>query len=184
MYKHIFRQTCCKLLVVLNLSILSFCNNNLFQFFVAKWLSFNCLFYSVLLFYLISVIHLCVKDVSVGLLRQCTCLLYFSRNSSENSGNSLMGDDDNTEILVTETTIQTVNTDDLGIQTSKEAISQLPNQSETVIPVEEKSETPEEKQIIAGKMIGTNDLTTTIVIFIVILNYHRHSFLKIRMEKD
>ena len=95
-----------------------------------------------------------------------------------------MGDCDDTEILVTETTIQTANTDDLGIQTSKEAISQLPNQSETVIPVEEKSETPEEKHIIAGKMIGTNDLNTTIVIFIVILNYHRHSFLKIRMEKD
>ena len=95
-----------------------------------------------------------------------------------------MGDCDDTEILVTETTIQTANTDDLGIQTSKEAISQLPNQSETVMPVEEKSETPEEKQIVAGKMIGTNDLTTTIVIFIFILNYHRHSFLKIRMEKD
>ena len=89
-----------------------------------------------------------------------------------------MGDDDNTEILVTETTIQTANTDDLGIQTSKEAISQLPNQSETVIPVEEKSETTEEQQIIAGKMIGANDLTTTIVIFIVILNYHRRYFLK------
>ena len=89
-----------------------------------------------------------------------------------------MGDDDDTEILVTERTIQTANTDDLGIQTSKEAISQLPNQSETVIPVEEKSETTEEQQIIAGKMIGANDLTTTIVIFIVILNYHRRYFLK------
>nr|XP_058946237.1 uncharacterized protein LOC131774239 [Pocillopora verrucosa] len=74
-------------------------------------------------------------------------------NISQNSGNSLMGDDDDTEILVTERTIQTANTDDLGIQTSKEAISQLPNQSETVIPVEEKSETTEEQQIIAGKMI-------------------------------
>ena len=68
-----------------------------------------------------------------------------------------MGDCDDTEILVTETTIQTANTDDLGIQTSKEAISQLPNQSETVIPVEEKSETTEEQQIIAGKMIGANN---------------------------
>ena len=83
-----------------------------------------------------------------------------------------MGDDDDTEILVTERTIQT------------EAISQLPNQSETVIPVEEKSETTEEQQIIAGKMIGTNDLTTAIVIFIVILNYHLHYFLKIRMVRD
>ena len=83
-----------------------------------------------------------------------------------------MGDDDDTEILVTERTIQT------------EAISQLPNQSETVIPVEEKSETTEEQQIIAGKMIGANDLTTTIVIFIIILNHHRHYFIKIRMVRD
>ena len=95
-----------------------------------------------------------------------------------------MGDDDDTEILVTERTIQTANTDDLGIQTSKEAISQLHNQSETVIPVEEKSETTEEQQIIAGKMIGANDLTTTIVIFIIILNHHRHYFIKIRMVRD
>ena len=37
---------------------------------------------------------------------------------------------------------------------------------------------------IAGKVIGTNDLTTIIVIFIVILNYHRYYFIKIRMVRD
>ena len=95
-----------------------------------------------------------------------------------------MGDCDDTEILVTEGAIQTANTDDLGIQTSIEAISQLVDHSKTVIPVKVKNETTEEQQIIAGKMIGTNDLTTIIVIFIVILNYHRHYFIKIRMIRD
>ena len=79
-----------------------------------------------------------------------------------------MGDCDDTEILLTERTIQTANTDDLGIQTSKEAISQPLDQSKTVIP----------------KMTGTNDSTTTIVIFIVILNDRRHYFLKIRFISD
>ena len=82
-----------------------------------------------------------------------------------------MGDGDDTEILVTEGAIPTENTDDLGIQTSKEAISQLVDQSKTVIPVEDENETTEEPQIIAGKMLGTNDLTTNIVIFIIIFNY-------------
>ena len=95
-----------------------------------------------------------------------------------------MGDCGDAEILPTEGTIQTANTDDIGIQTSKEAISQLVYQSKTVLPVEDKNETPEEQQIIAGKMIGTNDLTTAIVIFIVILNYHLHYFLKIRLVRD
>ena len=122
----------------------------------------------------------------MGLLRQCrqcTNLLYFSRNSSENSSISLTGDDD-TEILVNERTIQTANTDDLGIKTSKEAISQLVDQSETVISVEDENETTEEQHIGAGKMIGTNDLATTIVIFIIILNDHRHYFIKIRMLRE
>lgn len=88
-----------------------------------------------------------------------------------------MGDGEDTEILLAEGAIQTANTDDLGIQTSIEAISRLVDHSKTVIPVEEKNETTEEQQIIAGKMIGTNDLTTSIVIFIVILNYHRCYFL-------
>ena len=148
---------------------------------VAKRLSFNYLFYSILLFCLISVINLCVKDVPVGLLRQCrqcTNLFYFSRNSSEISGNSLTEDCDDTEILVNERTIQTANTDDLGIKTSKEAISQLVDQSETVTSVEDENETTEEQHIGAGKMIGTNDLATTIVIFIIILNDHRHYFIK------
>ena len=107
-----------------------------------------------------------------------------------------MGDCDDTEILVTERAIQTTNTDDFGIQTSIEAISQpalqtsieaitqLVDHSKTVIPMEEKNETAEEQQIIAGKVIGTNDLTTIIVIFIVILNYHRYYFIKIRMVRD
>ena len=146
----------------------------------------NYLFYSILLFYYstLSQLLICVEDVPVGLLRQCTYLLYFSRNSSENSSNSHTGDCDDTEILVTEGTIQTVNTDDLGIQTFTEAISQLVDQSKTIIPVEEKNETTEEQQIISGKMIGTNDLLTTIVIFVVILNDHRHYFLKIRLIRD
>ena len=122
--------------------------------------------------------------MSVGLLRQCTCLLYSSRNSAGNTSNSLMGDRDDTEILPTQRAIQTANTDDLGTQTSKEAISQLVDQSKTVVRVEDKNETTEEQQIIAGKMIGINDLTTAIVIFIVILNYHRHYFIKIRMDRD
>ena len=87
-----------------------------------------------------------------------------------------MGDGDDTEILVTEGAIPTENTDDLGIQTSKEAISQLVDQSKTVIPVEDENETTEEPQIIARKMLGTNDLTTTIVIsllfLIVAYNYY------------
>ena len=95
-----------------------------------------------------------------------------------------MGDGDDTEILVTEGVIQTANTNDLGIQTSTETISQLPDQMKTVISVEEENETIEEQQIIAEKMIGTNDLTTTIVIFIFILNDHRHYFLKIKLIKD
>ena len=95
-----------------------------------------------------------------------------------------MGDCDDTEILPTQRAIQTANTDDLGTQTSKEAISQLVDQSKTVVRVEDKNETTEEQQIIAGKMIGINDLTTAIVIFIVILNYHRHYFIKIRMDRD
>ena len=105
-------------------------------------------------------------------------MLHHSRNSSENSGNSFVGDGEDTEIFLAEGAIQTANADDLGIQTSIEAISQLVDHSKTVIPVEEKNETTEEQQIIAGKIIGTNDLTTTIVIFIVILNYHRRYFLK------
>ena len=68
-----------------------------------------------------------------------------------------MGDGDDTEILPTQRAIQTANTDDLGTQTSKEAISQLVDQSKTVVRVEDKNETTEEQQIIAGKMIGTND---------------------------
>ena len=144
--------------------------------------------YFILFCYSISSqLLICVKDVSVGLLRQCrqcTNLLYFSRNSSENSSNSLTGDGDDTEILVNEGTIQTVNTDDLGIQTSIEGISQLVDQSKTITPVEEKNETTEEQQIISGKMIGTNDLPTTIVIFVVILNDHRHYFLKISLIRD
>ena len=52
-----------------------------------------------------------------------------------------MGDVDDTEILVTEGGIQTANTDDLGIQTSIEAISQQVDQSKIVISVEEKNET-------------------------------------------
>ena len=95
-----------------------------------------------------------------------------------------MGDCDDTEILVTEGVIQTANTNDLGIQTSTEAISQLPDQMKTVISVEEENETIEEQQIIAEKMIGTNDLTTTIVIFIFILNDHRHYFFKKKSIKD
>ena len=95
-----------------------------------------------------------------------------------------MGDCDDTEISPTQRAIQTANTDDLGTQTSKEAISQLVDQSKTVVRVEDKNETTEEQQIIAGKMIGINDLTTAIVIFIVILNYHRHYFIKIRMDRD
>ena len=94
-----------------------------------------------------------------------------------------MGDVDDTEILVTEGAIQTANTDDLGIQTSIEAISQQVDQSKIVISVEEKNETTCEQQIIAGKMIGINDLTTTIVIFIVILNYHRHYFIEVRWKR-
>ena len=66
-----------------------------------------------------------------------------------------MGDGDDTEILPTQRAIQTANTDDRS--TSKEAISQLVDQSKTVIPVKDKNETTEEQQIIAGKMIGTND---------------------------
>ena len=95
-----------------------------------------------------------------------------------------MGNCDDTEILVTEGAIQTANTDDLGTQTSVEAISQLLDQSKTAIPIEEKNETTEEQQTIAGKMIGTNDFTSAIVIFIVFLNYHRHYFIKIRMVRD
>ena len=49
-----------------------------------------------------------------------------------------MGDGDDTEVLVTEGDIQTANTDDLGIQTSIGAISQLVDQGKTVVPVEEK----------------------------------------------
>ena len=153
---------------------------------VAKRLSFNHLFYSIC-YSISSQLLICVKDVSVSLLRQCrqcTNLLYFSRNSSENSSISLTGDDDDTEILVNERTIQTANTDDLGIKTSKEAISQLVDQSETVISVEDENETTEEQHIGAGKMIGTNDLATTIVIFIIILNDHRHYFIKIRMLRE
>ena len=157
MNKHIFRQTCRKLLVVLLLSILSFCYNRFFQFLVAKRLSLGYLFYYIHLFYLISVNHPCIRDVSVGFLRQRACLLYSSRNSTESSSNSLMGDGDDTEILPTERAIQTANTDNRVTQTSKEAISQLVDQSKTVVPVEDKNETTEEPQIIAGKMIGTND---------------------------
>ena len=91
---------------------------------------------------------------------------------------------DDTEILVTEGAIQTANTDDFGTQTSIEAISQLLDQSKTVIPIEEKNETTEEQQTIAGKMIGTNDFTSAIVIFTVFLNYYRHYFIKIRMVRD
>ena len=47
-----------------------------------------------------------------------------------------MGDGDDTEILLTEGAIQTANTDDLGIQTSIEGISQPVNQSKTVMSVE------------------------------------------------
>ena len=90
-----------------------------------------------------------------------------------------MGDGDDTKVLVTEGDIQTANTDDLGIQTSIGAISQLVDQGKTVVPVEEKNETTKEQQIIAGKMKGT-----TVVIFIIILNYHRHYFIKIRMVRD
>ena len=68
-----------------------------------------------------------------------------------------MGDGDDTEILRTERAIQTANTDNRVTQTSKEAISQLVDQSKTVVPVEDKNETTEEPQIIAGKMIGIND---------------------------
>ena len=68
-----------------------------------------------------------------------------------------MEDGDDTEILPTERAIQTANTDNRGTKTSKEAISQLVDQSKTVVPVEDKNETTEEPQIIAGKMIGTND---------------------------
>ena len=68
-----------------------------------------------------------------------------------------MGDGDDTEILPTQRAIQTANTDDRSTHTSKEAISQLVDQSKTVIPVKDKNETTEEQQIIAGKMIGTND---------------------------
>ena len=95
-----------------------------------------------------------------------------------------MGDCDDTEILPTQRAIQTANTDDLGTQTSKEAVSQLVDQSKTVILVKDKNEPTEEKQIIAVKTTGTNDLIIAIVIFIVILNYHRHYFIKIRMDKD
>ena len=95
-----------------------------------------------------------------------------------------MGNCDDTEILVTEGAIQTANTDDLDNQTSIEAISQLLDQCKTVIPIEEKNETTEEQQTIAGKMIGTNDFNSAIVIFIVFLNYHRHYFIKIRMVRD
>ena len=68
-----------------------------------------------------------------------------------------MGDGDDTEILPTERAIQTANTDNRVTQTSKEAISQLVDQSKTVVPVEDKNETTEEPEIIAGKMIGIND---------------------------
>lgn len=95
-----------------------------------------------------------------------------------------MGDGDDTEILVTEGAIQTANTDDLGIQTSIGAISQPVDQGKKVIPVEGKNETTKEQQIIAGKMIGTNYLSTTIAIFLVTLNDHRHYFLKIRLMRD
>ena len=95
-----------------------------------------------------------------------------------------MGNCDDTEILVTEGAIQTANTDDLGTQTSIEAISQLLDQSKTVTPIEEKNETTEEQQTIAGKMIGTNDFTSANVIFIGFLNYYRHYFIKIRMVRD
>ena len=66
-----------------------------------------------------------------------------------------MGDDDDTEILLTEGAIQTADTDGLGVQTSIEGISQLVDQSKTVMSVEENNETTEEQQIIAGKMIVT-----------------------------
>ena len=184
MNKHIFRQTCRKLLVVLLLSILSFCYNRFFQFLVAKRLSLGYLFYYIHLFYLISVNHPCIRDVSVGFLRQRACLLYSSRNSTGNTSNSPIGDCDDTEILPTQRAIQTANTDDLGTQTSKEAVSQLVDQSKTVILVKDKNEPTEEKQIIAVKTAGTNDFIIAIVIFIVILNYHRHYFIKIRMDKD
>ena len=95
-----------------------------------------------------------------------------------------MGDGDDTEILVTERAIQTANTDDLGIQTSIGAVSQLVDQGKKVIPVEGKNETTKEQQTIAGKIIGTNNLTTYNVIFIIILNYHRHYFIKITMVWD
>ena len=180
MFKHIFRQKCCKLLVVLLLSIFSFCNHSLIQFLVTKWLSLNYLFYFSHLFYLIPVIHLCQRCIG-GFVKTVCLLILFLHNSSENSGDLLIGDGDDTEIQVTEGAIQTVKTDDLGTQKSKEAISQQVDENQTVIPVEDKNETTEEQQIITGKMIGINDLTTTIVFFIVILNYHRHYFIKIRM---
>ena len=66
-----------------------------------------------------------------------------------------MGDDDDTEILLTKGSIQTADTDGLGVQTSIEGISQLVDQSMTVMSVEENNETTEEQQIIAGKMIVT-----------------------------
>ena len=46
-----------------------------------------------------------------------------------------MGDGDDTEILPTERAIQTANTDNRGTQTSKEAISQLVDQSKTNISI-------------------------------------------------
>ena len=95
-----------------------------------------------------------------------------------------MGDGDDTEILLTEGAIQTANTDDLGIQTSIEVFSQPVNQSKTVMSVEIKNETTEEQQIIAGKMIVTNDFTSATVIFTVILNYHYHYVVKIRIVRD
>ena len=95
-----------------------------------------------------------------------------------------MGDGDDTEILVTEGAIQTANTDDLGIQTSIGAISQPVDQGKKVIPVEGNNETTKVQQTIAGKRIGTNDLSTTIAIFLVTLNDHRHYFLKIRLMRD
>ena len=183
MNKHIYRQTCRKLLVVLLLSIVSFFIIVSFNFWLQSGNHLT-IYFIIFIYSISSQLIICVSKMSVGLLRQCTCLLYSSRNSAGNTSNSLMGDCDDTEILPTQRAIQTANTDDLGTQTSKEAISQLVDQSKTVVRVEDKNETTEEQQMIAGKMIGINDLTTAIVIFIVILNYHRHYFIKIRMDRD
>ncbi|PFX29241.1 Stimulator of interferon genes protein [Stylophora pistillata] len=99
-----------------------------------------------------------------GFRPQGTCLVYFSRNSSEDRGNSTMGDCDDTEILVTDEAFQAGNIDDLGIQTPEEAICRLNDQSKAVlreIQVEDKTETMEEtreksseKKIVARKMKG------------------------------